>query len=102
MLGLPEDIHIILWIDLQIVRFIAQVFFLPGRPLGVVVSLCDDGPANRLGLEYHLKMARSTGCTLLEEAIKRTGIRVLLTTRWLDNQRLPHPPDFHEQLIPFQ
>lgn len=52
-----------------------------------------------LHLEFHLKLARSTGYSSLEETLKRAGMRALLTTRWLENQRLPHPPDFHQQLV---
>jgi len=49
-------------------------------------------------LEFHLKLARSTGLPLLEQTLKRTGVRSLLTSRWLRRQTIPHPPDFHEQL----
>lgn len=59
----------------------------------------DENQGSLLHLEFHLKLARSTGYTMLEETLKRTGIRSLLTTRWLTNQRLPHPADFHEQLV---
>jgi len=50
-------------------------------------------------LEFHLKLARSTGLPLLEQTLKRTGVRSLLTSRWLKSQAVPHPPDFHEQLV---
>lgn len=59
----------------------------------------DEAQGSLLHLEFHLKLARSTGYSMLEDALKRTGIRSLLTTRWLKNLRLPHPPDFHEQLV---
>lgn len=59
----------------------------------------DEGQGSLLHMEFHLKMARSTGYTMLEESLKRSGIRSLLTTRWLKNLRNPHPVDFHEQLI---
>lgn len=55
--------------------------------------------ASLLHLEFHLKLARSTGFSSLEETLKRMGMRALLTTRWLKNQQLPHPEDFHEQLV---
>jgi GntR family carbon starvation induced transcriptional regulator len=59
----------------------------------------DESQGSLLHLEFHLKLARSTGYTSLEETLKRTSIRALLTTRWLKNQRIPHPIDFHEQLV---
>jgi DNA-binding GntR family transcriptional regulator len=59
----------------------------------------DEGQGSLLHLEFHLKLARSTGVGALEDSLKRTSIRALLTTRWLKNQRLPHPRDFHEQLV---
>jgi DNA-binding GntR family transcriptional regulator len=52
-----------------------------------------------LHLEFHLKMARSTGFKSLENTLKRSSIRSLLTTRWLKRQKLPHPADFHQQLV---
>ena len=52
-----------------------------------------------LHLEFHLKLARSTGFKSLENTIKRSSIRSLLTTRWIKMQRAPHPADFHEQLV---
>lgn len=59
----------------------------------------DDGHGSLLHLEFHLKLARSTGFASLEENLKRMSMRALLTTRWLKNLRLPHPADFHQQLI---
>ena len=59
----------------------------------------DEGHGSLLHLEFHLKLARSAGFTSLEESLKRMGMRALLTTRWLKNQRLPHPADFHQQLV---
>ena len=59
----------------------------------------DEGHGSLLHLEFHLKLARSTGFTSLEENLKRMSMRALLTTRWLKNQRLPHPTDFHQQLV---
>lgn len=59
----------------------------------------DDAQGSLLHLEFHLKLARSTGFSALEETLKRTSVRTLLTTRWIKNQRLPHPPDFHQQLV---
>lgn len=59
----------------------------------------DEGHGSLLHLEFHLKLARSTGYASLEENLKRMGMRALLTTRWLKNQRLPHPADFHQQLV---
>jgi len=50
-------------------------------------------------LEFHLKLARATGYVALEEMLQRTSMRALLTTRWIANQKLPHPPDFHQQLV---
>ncbi len=58
----------------------------------------DEGQGSLLHLEFHLKLARSTGYASLEETLKWTSMRALLTTRWLKNQRLPHPEDFHQQL----
>lgn len=59
----------------------------------------DDKQGGLLHLEFHLKLARSTGFPLLEETLKRTSVRALLTTRWLKQQSVPHPADFHEQLV---
>ena len=50
-------------------------------------------------LEFHLKLARATGYVALEEMLQRTSMRALLTTRWIANQKLPHPTDFHQQLV---
>ena len=46
-----------------------------------------------------LELARATGLHLLEQTLKRAGVRSLLTSRWLKRQAIPHPPDFHEQLV---
>jgi DNA-binding FadR family transcriptional regulator len=36
----------------------------------------------------------------LEDTLKRTGMRELLTTRWIKNQYVfVHPADFHQQLV---
>lgn len=59
----------------------------------------DEGHGSLLHLDFHLKLARSSGFASLEETLKRTSMRALLTTRWLKNQRLPHPEDFHQQLV---
>lgn len=59
----------------------------------------DEAHGTLLHLEFHLKLARSTGISSLEETLKRTSIRAMLTTRWIKNQRLPHPIDFHQQLV---
>ena len=59
----------------------------------------DEGQGSLLHLDFHLKLARSTGFSSLEEMLKWTSMRALLTTRWLKNQRLPHPEDFHQQLV---
>ncbi|MSU49383.1 MAG: GntR family transcriptional regulator [Opitutus sp.] len=59
----------------------------------------DDVEVTMLHLEFHLQLARATGYAALEETLKRSSMRALLTTRWIKNQRLPHPADFHEQLI---
>ena len=61
--------------------------------------LLTEEPNSILHLEFHVKLARSTGFRSLEETLKRTGVRALLTSRWLAYQALPHPPDFHEQLV---
>jgi DNA-binding GntR family transcriptional regulator len=55
--------------------------------------------AGLVHLEFHLKLARATGLHLLEQTLKRAGVRSLLTSRWLKRQAIPHPPDFHEQLV---
>lgn len=59
----------------------------------------DEARAALLHLEFHLKLARATGHDALEETLKRTSMRALLTTRWITNQKLPHPVDFHQQLV---
>ena len=41
----------------------------------------DDAHGSLLHLEFHLKLARSSGFSLLEETLKRTSMRALLTTR---------------------
>ena len=61
--------------------------------------IASEGPESSLHLEFHLKMARATGYPSLEKTLLRTGIRALMTSRWLRNQIIPHPVDFHEQLI---
>lgn len=52
-----------------------------------------------LHLEFHFKLAGATGYPVLEETLKRSSIRALLTTRWIKNQSIPHPADFHQQLV---
>ena len=59
----------------------------------------DESRGSLLHLEFHLKLVRSTGYTVLEETLKRSGIRSLLTTRFIKNLRNAHPVDFHEQLV---
>lgn len=59
----------------------------------------DESRGSLLHLEFHLKLVRSTGYAMLEETLKRSGIRSLLTTRFIKNLRNPHPTDFHEQLV---
>ena len=59
----------------------------------------DETRATLLHLEFHLKLARATGYAALEDTLKRTSMRALLTTRWMTNQKIPHPVDFHQQLI---
>ena len=59
----------------------------------------DEAQGTTMHLEVHLKLARATGYGALEETLRRTSMRALLTTRWIANQRIPHPADFHEQLI---
>jgi len=59
----------------------------------------DEAKVTMMHLEFHLQLARATGYAALEETLKRSSMRALLTTRWIKNQRLPHPVDFHEQLI---
>jgi len=59
----------------------------------------DESRGSLLHLEFHLKLSRSTGYTRLEEVLKRSGIRSLLTMRFIKNLSNPHPVDFHEQLV---
>lgn len=59
----------------------------------------DENQGALLHLDFHLKLARATRFASLEDTLKRTSIRALLTTRWLKNQRVPHPTDFHQQLV---
>jgi DNA-binding GntR family transcriptional regulator len=59
----------------------------------------DEEQGSLLHLEFHLKLSRATGFSSLEDCLKRTSMWALLTSGWLKNQRLPHPPDFHEQLV---
>lgn len=59
----------------------------------------DEEQGTLLHLEFHLKLARSVGFVSLEENLKRSSIRALLTTRWIKNLKFPHPVDFHEQLV---
>lgn len=59
----------------------------------------DEEHGKMLHLDFHLSLARAAGYTSLEETLKRSTTRVLLTTRWIKNQRIPHPVDFHERLI---
>jgi DNA-binding GntR family transcriptional regulator len=59
----------------------------------------DEARGTLLHVEFHLKLARATGFTSLEDTLKRTSMRALLTTKFIRNQSLPHPRDFHEQLV---
>ena len=59
----------------------------------------DEAEGTMLHLEFHLKLARATGYAALEETLRRSSMRALLTTRWMKNQQIPHPLDFHEQLV---
>mgnify|MGYP000078054221 CR=1 FL=1 len=59
----------------------------------------DESRPPLLHLEFHLRLARATGFGALEDTLKRTSIRALLTTRWITNQKIPHPADFHQQLV---
>jgi DNA-binding GntR family transcriptional regulator len=59
----------------------------------------DEEHGKMLHLDFHLSLARATGYALLEETLKRSSTRVLLTMRWMKNQRIPHPVDFHERLV---
>ncbi|MSU64546.1 MAG: GntR family transcriptional regulator [Opitutus sp.] len=59
----------------------------------------DEEQGTTMHLEFHLKLARATGYEALEETLQRTSMRALLTTRWIANQKIAHPPDFHEQLV---
>ena len=59
----------------------------------------DEEHGKMLHLDFHLNLARATGFPSLEDTLKRSSTRVLLTTRWIKNQRIPHPPDFHERLV---
>ncbi|MFN5561063.1 MAG: GntR family transcriptional regulator [Opitutaceae bacterium] len=61
--------------------------------------MATESQAGIVHLEFHLKLARATGLKLLEQTLKRAGVRSLLTSRWLKRQATPHPPDFHEQLV---
>lgn len=61
--------------------------------------IASEGPNSSLHLEFHLKMARATGYPSMGKTLMRTGIRALMTTRWLRKQLKPHPVDFHEQLV---
>jgi len=59
----------------------------------------DAEEGSMLHLEFHCKMARATGYPVLEETLKRSSIRALLTIRWAKNQSIVHPADFHQQLV---
>ena len=59
----------------------------------------DESRGTLLHLEFHLKLARATGFTSLEDTLKRSSMRTLLTVKFLKNQALPHPPDFHPQRV---
>ncbi len=59
----------------------------------------DEEEGKMMHLEFHLGLVRATGYASLEETLKRSSTRVLLTTRWIKSQRVPHPVDFHEQLV---
>lgn len=61
--------------------------------------IMDVGAESGMHLEFHLKLARATGHECLEQTLKRSGVRQLLTSKWLKNQEIPHPPDFHESLV---
>ena len=57
------------------------------------------GVDSAMHLEFHLKLARATEYSCLETALKRSGVRQLLTSRWLRKQAHYHPRDFHEKLV---
>lgn len=59
----------------------------------------DETRGTLLHLEFHLKLARATGYSTLEDTLKRTSMRALLTSKFIRNQTVPHPRDFHEQLV---
>jgi DNA-binding GntR family transcriptional regulator len=59
----------------------------------------DEKRGTQLHTEFHLKLARATGFSSLEDTLKRTSMRALLTTKFIENQAVPHPADFHEQLV---
>jgi DNA-binding GntR family transcriptional regulator len=59
----------------------------------------DEEEGKMMHLDFHLSLVRATGYVSLEETLKRSSTRVLLTTRWIRSQQVPHPADFHEQLV---
>jgi DNA-binding GntR family transcriptional regulator len=59
----------------------------------------DEEEGKMMHLDFHLSLVRATGYASLEETLKRSSTRVLLTTRWIRSQQVPHPADFHEQLV---
>ena len=61
--------------------------------------IATEGANITLHLEFHLKMARATGYSSLEETLRPLGMRSMLVARWIESQSLHHPPDFHEALI---
>ena len=96
-------------IERQVVRMLAEhapadvLENLLTRARGVDRWLAEEGDdedrGQTLHLEFHLSLARATGFRSLEATLQRSSTRVLLTTRWIKNQKIPHPADFHERLV---
>lgn len=92
-------------IERQVVRLLAEKA-TPETLQGLLLDaqsldrwIATEGANITLHLEFHLKMARATGYSSLEETLRPLGMRSMLVARWIKAQSLHHPADFHEELV---
>lgn len=50
-------------------------------------------------LEFHLTIARYSGCALLEKELQRVGYQGLMRISWVNAGINPVPPNWHQQLV---
>lgn len=69
------------------------------RKLDAELAAGHDQDLSLTHFNFHIQMVEAAGFPQLSETLERTGIRSLMTTRWLVNQEQPHPPNFHARLV---